>query len=144
MQKTFNQVAKIGYYTDALAANLARSDIAEGRIPENPQEAWFRPFDPEHGNDRRLVGGVVVQEIQSAFQSLAEAVTSGSLTIAETDAARLRSSLSQMERMLNLPDPAPGYTTHFSNIQRPLKEAMPQIRAAAEKMGIEAPEPATP
>lgn len=130
MKTAFETAIEISYYAGKLWDRATDPDISQGKILSNDSKMVVPKYgQPEDG--QAMLSANVPELLKAKFEELAKI---GLQNSDDLTANSLKSSLSTLQRVAALPDPADGYTTHFSNIQRPLKEALPQIKVIADKM----------
>lgn len=131
MPTAFEKAIEASYYAGRLWEILTHPDVIEGRQPKNPDDTLVLDYPPTPKNTMN-VSGIIPARIQHIFQEVAN--MSGPLR--EDAATSLQRTVSTLRRIVAYPDPAPGYTTPFSNVQQPLIAAMPEIEVAALRLNI--------
>lgn len=135
MKTAFETAIEISYYAGKLWDVATDPDISRGGVPVDYTATRIVIY-PEANPDKFVLSAQVPQMLVDLFGDVArkgidesDDVTSGTLS----------RSVQTLSRLVDLQDPVEGCATSFSNLQRPLKEAMPRIRALAESLNVLVP-----
>lgn len=133
MKTAFEQALEISYYAEGLKKIAENPTVAAGRIVEDDREILVLKYgEPKEG--RNLSSSGVSEALVEKFEMIAQG---GIEDLNELTKGRLLGSLATLQMIANSPDPAPGYVTHFSNLQQPLLRVLPRIKAVVGALNLE-------
>jgi len=132
MKRAFQLAVEASYYAGKLYDKVTDPDISEGRTPPN----YTKILVPLYGHAEdgvTILSGQVPDKILGLFEQIAELPHDNLDDEARTS---LGHTLATLQRVVERQDPAPGYITHFSNLQGALIDKMPKIQGIAQALNL--------
>ena len=130
MTAAFERAIEISHYVGKLWDIATNPDISQGKTPADYNKILVTKYGRSE-KDGAILSGNVPGILKACFEGIAQVGVEDSDDLTR---GSLKNSLSTLERIAALPDPAEGHTTHFSNLQQPLLTEMQSIKVIASNI----------